>query len=104
MKSRFALVAAVAVISLSLSACSGGGSSGSGGGSSSPIEVQTGQAVDSKLLATLKVITADFEKANPDVKIKLVPGQGADYEKNIKVRLASGNIPDIWWTHGWSRD
>lgn len=106
MKSRLVFAASAVVIALSLAGCSGGGSGDSSASesSSSPVEVQSGLAVDSTLLATLKTITADFEKANPTVSIKLVPGQGADYEKNIKVRLASGNIPDIWWTHGWSRD
>lgn len=109
MKSRLALAAAVAAISLTLVGCSSGGSSAapaanSSGGISGKLEIQSGQAIDSKLFATLKSITAEFEKSHPQVSINLVPGQGADYEKNMKVRLASGNIPDIWWTHGWSRD
>jgi raffinose/stachyose/melibiose transport system substrate-binding protein len=109
MKSRLALAAAVAAISLILVGCSsGGGTSGSTGvspgGISGKLEIQSGQAIDSKLFATLKSITAEFEKSYPQVNINLVPGQGADYEKNMKVRLASGDIPDIWWTHGWSRD
>ncbi|MDQ1584384.1 MAG: raffinose/stachyose/melibiose transport system substrate-binding protein [Microbacteriaceae bacterium] len=107
MKSRLAIAAAAVSISLALAGCSGASSAGSGtsaGGPSGSLEVQTGLAVDSKLLTTLKSVTADFEKANPGVKVNLVPSPGSSYEANMKVRLASGNIPDIWWTHGWSRD
>lgn len=110
MKLRFAIATAAVLMSLALAGCSGApstASSGSGtisGGLSGTLEVQTGLAVDSKLLVTLKSVTADFEKANPNVKMNLVPSPGSTYEANMKVRLASGNIPDIWWTHGWSRD
>ncbi|MDQ1577267.1 MAG: raffinose/stachyose/melibiose transport system substrate-binding protein [Microbacteriaceae bacterium] len=107
MKSRLAIAAAAVSISLALAGCSGASSAGSppsGSGPSGSLEVQTGLAVDSKLMATLKSVTAGFEKANPNVTINLVPSPGSTYESNMKVRLASGNIPDIWWTHGWSRD
>jgi raffinose/stachyose/melibiose transport system substrate-binding protein len=107
MKSRLAIAAAAVSISLALAGCSGASSAVSGtssGGPSGSLEVQTGLAVDSKVMATLKSVTADFEKANPAVKVNLVPSPGSSYEANIKVRLASGNVPDIWWTHGWSRD
>lgn len=102
MTPRFAIkavaVAAAAAISIGLAGCSGNS------GSSETLEIQTGQAVNSELFATLKSVAADFEKANPDVKLDLVASPGEGYEKNMKVRLASGDIPDIWWTHGWSRD
>ncbi|MDQ0213483.1 ABC transporter substrate-binding protein [Arthrobacter bambusae] len=98
MKSRLAFVAAAAALSVSLAAC-GGGSANSG--ASSTLELQTGVAADTSEMATLKSIAADFEKANPGKKINLVAA-GTNYENDIKVRLSSNNIPDIWMTHGWS--
>ncbi|WP_422935161.1 ABC transporter substrate-binding protein [Sinomonas sp. P47F7] len=97
MKSRFALVGAAAVVALSLAACGGGGQ----GAGSNTLEVQTGVAADTNEMAALKAIAADFEKANPNTKLNLVPA-GTNYENDIKVRLSSNNIPDIWMTHGWS--
>lgn len=97
MKSRLALAGAAAALALSLAACGGGGQ----GSGSSTLEVQTGVAADTNEMATLKAITADFEKANPDTKINLVPA-GTNYENDIKVRLSSHNVPDIFMTHGWS--
>lgn len=102
MKSRLALLSASTVLALSLTGCGGAGDAASSGGDGT-IEVQTGLSVDSKLMATMKEVADSFQKANPDIKLNLVPSS-TTYEKDIKVRLASGNVPDIWWTHGWSRD
>lgn len=90
MKSGFTLLAAGVVISLSLAGC---GASGDAAGSSGDgsIEVQTGLAVDSKLLSTLKEVTNSFQQANPTVKINLVPNS-TTYEKDMKVRLASATF------------
>ena len=99
MKSRSLItVAGATALLLALAGCSGGDSGSSGG---AKLEVQTGQAVDSTILAELKTITKKFEASHPDVDIDL-RGSTANYESDIKVRLASGNVPDIWWTHGWS--
>jgi len=100
MKSRLAWLAASAAIALSLAGC-GASADASGGGGDGTLEVQTGLSVDSHLMSTLKEVTGSFEKANPDIKLNLVPSS-TSYEKDMKVRLASGNVPDIWWTHGWS--
>lgn len=91
-------VAGAAALVLSLVGCAGGGSSA---GNATTIEFQTGQAVDSAFLAKLTTITKAYEKQHSGVTVKLVPST-ATYEADIKVRLASGNVPDIWWTHGWS--
>lgn len=37
------------------------------------------------------------------VKINLIPSS-QDFTQDIKVRLAARNAPDLWNTHGWSRD
>jgi raffinose/stachyose/melibiose transport system substrate-binding protein len=102
MKTRMTWLAAGAALALSLAGCGASADTSSGGGDGA-IEVQTGLAVDSKLMGTLKEIADGFQKSNPDVKLNLIPAS-TTYEKDMKVRLASGNVPDIWWTHGWSRD
>lgn len=51
----------------------------------------------------IEKLVAKFEKANPNTKIKLVTGTSS-YESDIKVRLSGNNAPDIFNTHGWSRD
>ena len=98
MKPRFALIATALALTLSTAAC-GGASDASG---TTTLEVQSGLAVDSHLRKSLEDASKKFEEKNPDIKINLVTA-GDGYEKDMKVRLASGNVPDIWATHGWSK-
>lgn len=70
-------------------------------GVSGSIEFMTGTSVDSDLYVVYEELTKAFMEANPDVKVELVPSS-TDHEGEVKTRLASGNIPDIWMTHGWS--
>lgn len=37
------------------------------------------------------------------MQLDLIPSS-TTYEQDIKVKLAARNAPDIWQTHGWSRD
>jgi raffinose/stachyose/melibiose transport system substrate-binding protein len=100
MKSRFiTAVAGASALLVALAGCSG--SSGSADGGSTKIEFQTGQSVDSPFLAQLKSITKKFHADHPNITVDLRPSTSS-YESDMKVRLASGNVPDIWWTHGWS--
>ena len=102
MKSRFLFaVAGATALVFALAGCSGSGGAGDSGGGSTTLEFQTGQAVDSAILAQLKSVTKKFETANPSISIDLRPATST-YESDMKVRLASGNVPDIWATHGWS--
>lgn len=101
MKSRLAVLSASTVLALSLAGC--GGSSAGSSANGGTLEIQTGLSVDSKLMGSLKEVADSFQQNNPDIKLNLVPSS-TTYEKDIKVRLASGNRPDVWWTHGWSRD
>ena len=98
MKPRFALLATGLALALTMTAC--GGSDASSG--TTTLEVQSGLAVDSHLRKSLEEVSKKFEDKNPDIKINLVTA-GDGYEKDMKVRLASGNVPDIWATHGWSK-
>ncbi|WP_022885580.1 ABC transporter substrate-binding protein [Glaciibacter superstes] len=100
MKSRVLLLAAASVAAAALLVSASGCSAGSGSDSGS-IEFQTFASVDSKLMSTIEEVTARFEEENPDIDLKLVASSN-NYEADIKVRLASGNIPDIFGTHGWS--
>jgi raffinose/stachyose/melibiose transport system substrate-binding protein len=101
MKSRSIIAAAgAAALVLSLVGCGSSGSDSAQGGTVK-LEFQTGQAVDGSLLKQLTAITKKYEAANKNVTIDLIPSTST-YEADMKVRLASGNVPDIWWTHGWS--
>ena len=68
---------------------------------SGSLEFLTGTAIDTDLYGVYEELTDEFIAANPGVEIELVPSS-TDHEGEIKTRLASGNIPDIWMTHGWS--
>ena len=65
------------------------------------IEFMVWAGVDEALFKVLEELNAEFQDANPGVVIDLVPA-ALDYEGEIRTRLASGKIPDIWSTHGWS--
>jgi raffinose/stachyose/melibiose transport system substrate-binding protein len=99
MRSLWKAAAALTAIGLVLTGCSAGGSGGSGG--AAKLEFQTGLATSDPILKTLTTMTKKFESTHKDVSINLVPMTNT-YEADMKVRLASGDIPDIWATHGWS--
>lgn len=84
----------------SMGAC-GGSSSGSGG--TKKVEFMTMQSTGTPQLKVITKLARAFEEKNPDIKIKVDPGTNNN-ENDIKVRLAGHNPPDIWATHGWSRD
>lgn len=93
-------LAVAASAALVLTACSGGTGEGDGDGEAT-IEMQTNFGSTDPSLEVLQEITDAYQDENPGVKIELVPSTDT-YEADIKVRLASNDIPDIWATHGWS--
>lgn len=98
-KSYGRAAAIIVVAALALTGCSTGG-----GGSSSEkatLEFQTGLGTTDPILAKLTAITKAYEAKHEGVDIKLVPMTNT-YEADMKVRLASKDIPDLWATHGWS--
>lgn len=95
-KTAMAGVLAATLTVTTLSAC-GSGESGT------KLDFITGMATGSVHLQTLQTITDAFEEANPGVEINLIPSS-QDFTQDIKVRLAGQNAPDLWNTHGWSRD
>jgi len=102
-----AITAGAAVVALAVTGCSGGAASPATSPSpaasalSGSLEFMTGTSVDSELYLKYEAVTKEFTSANPGVKIELVPSS-TDHEGEVKTRLASGNIPDLWMTHGWS--
>lgn len=54
----------------------------------------------SEKIPTYEEIIADFT-AQTGIKVELAT-PGSDYETVMKTRMASGDLPDIWETHGWS--
>lgn len=66
------------------------------------VEFMTGTAIDTKLYIKYQEMADAFTAANPKAaKIELIPSS-TDHEGEVKTRLAGGNIPDMWMTHGWS--
>lgn len=90
-------MAGVIVAAVALSGCSGAG----GDGGEVTLELQSAMGEDTPRYQSLLALAEAYEADNPDVKIDVVP-QGKDYEGDMKVRMASGDLPDIWATHGWS--
>lgn len=56
-------------------------------------------ATSEKIPVYQTIINQYTEKTG--VKVELVT-PGSDYETVMKTRMASGDLPDIWETHGWS--
>ncbi|MEJ1088155.1 extracellular solute-binding protein [Microbacterium sp. Mu-80] len=96
-KAGLAGAAGLVVAAVVLSGCSGAGD----GGGEVTLELQSAMAEDSPRFESLSTLAKAYEDENPGVTIDVVP-MGQDYEGDMKVRMASGDLPDIWATHGWS--
>ncbi|WEV67484.1 ABC transporter substrate-binding protein [Bifidobacterium sp. ESL0769] len=98
---KFKVAAAVvcsALMLTPLAACGGSNSS-----STHTVEFMTMQGNGTPRLKILQKMAKKFEKENPNIKIK-AEASSDNAENDIKVRLAGHNPPDMWSTHGWSRD
>lgn len=89
--------AGLTIAALALSGCSGSGDDGG----QVTLELQSAMGEDTPRFEALSALAQAYEDENPDVKIDVVP-MGKDYEGDMKVRMASGDLPDLWATHGWS--
>ena len=96
MKSIWRVGVIVAATTLALSACTASGDDGD-----VTLEFQTGLGSSDPILTDLTTITEAFEADNPGVTIDLVPMTNT-YEADMKVRMSSNDLPDLWSTHGWS--
>ncbi|MFE3452507.1 ABC transporter substrate-binding protein [Nonomuraea sp. NPDC059194] len=95
---KCATLAVAAGTLLTLTACGGAGDDGG-----VEIEVMTGLQQGQIAFKAVEAATKEFEAANPNIDVRLVPGTPS-YEQDMKVRLASRDVPDVFNTHGWSRD
>lgn len=99
-KALIAGVAGAALAGLALTGCSGTAEAPK---TDEPItlDMQSGMTDDTPPFKLMQELAAEFKKEHPNVTVDVVP-QGKDYEGDMKVRMASGDLPDIWSTHGWS--
>ena len=86
--------AAVAAVAL-LAGCSGGGSSASGGGTTT-LEWWTINSTAPAANEAINKIIADFEKANPDIKIKLTPRAVDAHKDALRTAIGTSAAPDIY--------
>jgi ABC-type glycerol-3-phosphate transport system substrate-binding protein len=106
MKARSILAACTAVaVATGLAACGGGGGEGAGGdtgsGSGGPVNMtfwHNSTTGDGKAFWAKTV--ADFEAANPNVKIKVQAIQNEDMDGKLQTALNSGAPPDIFMARG----
>lgn len=98
-RAALAGLAGLAAAAVALSGCSGSGDPGDG--EQITLEVQSAMAEGTPRYDALNALAKAYEKDNPDVKVDVV-AMGSDYEGDMKVRMGSGDLPDIWATHGWS--
>ncbi|GAA3753971.1 ABC transporter substrate-binding protein [Microbacterium kribbense] len=106
MKSCIKGIGVLAIATLALAGCAAGGGGGdndqtSNTGKKISLEFETGLATGDPAMKELTTLADKYHADHANVTINLVPLSG-DYEANMKVRMASGNLPDLWSTHGWS--
>ncbi|KRE69744.1 ABC transporter substrate-binding protein [Paenibacillus sp. Soil750] len=116
-KSVFTVLACTSIVSLAMVGCSNtttkeADPSPSVSTTAAPAKVETksGDKVTLSVLMNVaqpagqeayKVVAADFEKANPTIKVDLqFPGE---YENLLKVKMAASDLPDVFDTHGWAQ-
>ena len=86
----------------SLAACSSGGGddSGSSEGSSGGNTLEVAYNLTTEDFSVFEQIIQDFTEET-GVEVTIYNG-GDDYESAMKTRMSSGDLPDVWVTHGWS--
>jgi len=96
---RFLYVVGLVLFAWLLSGC-GSSTTSAGGGGTITLTVSTNVVGDQAKV--LEDIARKFEKANPDIKVNF-SAPGANYETLMKVKMASGHLPDVFSTHGWAK-
>ena len=87
--------AGVVALALPLAACSGGGGGDSSGGGKTEITYLT-QSDDANTNAAKDLIAA-FEKANPDITVKLeTQPAGTEGDNLMKTKLSTGSMDDVF--------
>lgn len=52
--------------------------------------------------AVFRKLADSFQKEHPDIQVN-VHFPGNDYENMMRVRMAAGDMPDLFDTHGWAK-
>jgi multiple sugar transport system substrate-binding protein len=86
-----ALVAAAAVAALALTGCTPG--------TTGDTEVVTVRLWDPQVAEAYEASFAEFEQANPGVRVEVSVIPWADYFTRLRTDLATGSIDDIFWTN-----
>jgi len=95
---KYVAVGAVAVMSVgALAACAGDGSD-SGDGTTTLTFWHNGTA--DPILSIWQDAVDEYEKANPDITIDVVPIQNEDFATKIPLALSSDSPPDIYFNQG----
>lgn len=94
---RFGTAAIAAVATLSLASCGFGGSAGDGGDAegSTTLELLVPSYSDGTK-ANWETVIKGFEKANPDIKVKLEVQSWDNLEKVVSTKIQAGEAPDIY--------
>src|SRR5688572_16729998 len=96
-----AMAAVVALGAMSLAACSGGDDDGGSSGSGGNVTMQFWHnATTGPGKAFWDKTVADFQTANPNVKIKIQQVQNEDLDGKLQTALNSGSAPDIFLQRG----
>jgi len=95
-------------LSLALSACGStddaGSSDSTTNSSTDPVTITVFSiASEEAAVQRYKDVIADFETVNPTVRVEATfPGE--QYEALLKTKMAANDLPDVFQTHGWTRD
>ncbi|MEK4344092.1 ABC transporter substrate-binding protein [Paenibacillus sp. FSL P4-0184] len=98
----------VLALATSLTACgskdTGDSSSNSSEGKSEKkVTLTVSTNVVGEQATVLQTIAEQFMKDNPNIKVDF-SAPGKDYENMMKVKMASKDMPDVFATHGWSKN
>jgi raffinose/stachyose/melibiose transport system substrate-binding protein len=69
--------------------------------SAAPVTLTISTNVVGQQAKVLQDIAEKFQKANPGIKVDF-SALGGEYEKAMKVKMASNDLPDVFSTHGWA--
>lgn len=93
MKKSLALVLAAGTM-MSLAACGNSESSGSGSGSKMEISFET-KNLKTGYKDYFESLIKEYEKQNPNIKIKWIDEPGESYATKLSTDAASGSLPDV---------
>ncbi|MFC7581864.1 ABC transporter substrate-binding protein [Schaalia naturae] len=100
MKRTIGVVAMATAAVMGLAACGGSGQSGASG-EGGTLEVYLDMSTGSPVYAEMKTLVDTYQQET-GTSIDLSIDGTESYEKEMKVRMASSNLPDVFSTHGWS--